>query len=347
MLSLRGIEKRFGDTQAVAAFDLDVAPGELVCLLGPSGSGKSTVLRMVGGFERPTAGAVLIDGQDMTRTPPERRPTSMMFQSHALWSHMTVAGNIGFGLRLKGLSRAEVARRTEEALALVGLAGLGARRTTQLSGGQQQRVALARSLVLEPKVLLLDEPFASLDQHLRERLREEVRDLQQRLGITMLFVTHGQDEALALADWIVVMHQGRIEQIGRPDRLYRAPESLFVAGFIGQMNLIEGMVIGGHFAHPALPVPVEAADGPAVLAIRPEALRLTPAAAAGARLRRITDFGTHLLAEVDLPDGPRLKAMLPPGTPGLAPSGTVTLAATDISLFRDGRALWTTVAPYG
>jgi putative spermidine/putrescine transport system ATP-binding protein len=344
---LRGIEKRFADSQAVAAFDLDVAPGELVCLLGPSGSGKSTVLRMVGGFERPTAGTVLIDGQDMTRTPPERRPTSMMFQSHALWSHMSVAGNIGFGLRLKGLSRAEVARRTEEALTLVGLAGLGARRTTQLSGGQQQRVALARSLVLEPKVLLLDEPFASLDQHLRERLREEVRDVQQRLGITMLFVTHGQDEALALADRIVVMHQGRIEQIGRPDRLYRAPASLFVAGFIGQMNLIEGMVRGGHFAHPALPLPVGAADGPAVLAIRPEALRLTPAVEGTARLRRITDFGTHLLAEVDLPDGPRLKAMLPPGTTGLAAGGAVTLGASDISLFRDGLALWTTVAPHG
>jgi putative spermidine/putrescine transport system ATP-binding protein len=347
MLSLRGIEKRFGEAQAVGAFDLDVAQGELVCLLGPSGSGKSTVLRMVGGFERPTAGTVLIDGQDMTRTPPERRPTSMMFQSHALWSHMTVAGNIGFGLRLKGLSRAEVARRTEEALALVGLAGYGARRTTQLSGGQQQRVALARSLVLEPKVLLLDEPFASLDQHLRERLREEVRDLQQRLGITMLFVTHGQDEALALADRIVVMQQGRIEQVDRPDRLYRVPESLFVAGFIGQMNLIEGNVAAGRFAHPALSLAVQAIDGPAVLAIRPESLRLAPAVDGPARLRRITDFGTHLLAEIDLADGPRLKAMLPPGNPGLAPGGAVSLAADDITLFRDGRALWTTVAPHG
>jgi putative spermidine/putrescine transport system ATP-binding protein len=348
MLSLRGIEKRFGEAQAVAAFDLDVAQGELVCLLGPSGSGKSTVLRMVGGFERPSAGAVLIDGQDMTRTPPERRPTSMMFQSHALWSHMTVAGNIGFGLRLKGLSRAEVARRTEEALTLVGLAGYETRRTTQLSGGQQQRVALARSLVLEPKVLLLDEPFASLDQHLRERLREEVRDLQQRLGITMLFVTHGQDEALALADRIVVMSQGRIEQIGRPDRLYRAPASLFVAGFIGQMNLIEGHVTVGHFAHPALPLAAGVPDGPAVLAIRPEALRLTPAADGPARLRRITDFGTHLLAEIDLDDGPRLKAMLPPGAAqGLGPGSAVGLAADDITLFRDGRALWTTVAPHG
>jgi putative spermidine/putrescine transport system ATP-binding protein len=348
MLSLRGIEKRFGEAHAVAAFDLDVAPGELVCLLGPSGSGKSTVLRMVGGFERPTAGSVLIDGQDMTRTPPERRPTSMMFQSHALWSHMTVAGNIGFGLRLKGLARAEVARRTEEALTLVGLAGLGARRTTQLSGGQQQRVALARSLVLEPKVLLLDEPFASLDQHLRERLREEVRDLQHRLGITMLFVTHGQDEALALADRIVVMQAGQIEQVGRPDRLYRAPESLFVAGFIGQMNLIEGEVRAGHFSHPALPLPVQASDGPAVLAIRPEALRLAPATDAPARLRRITDFGTHLLVEIDLTSGPRLKAMLPAGSaPDLAPGSAVTLAASDISLFRNGRALWTSVAPHG
>jgi putative spermidine/putrescine transport system ATP-binding protein len=167
-LELRGLSKSFGQTVAVEGFDLSVSAGELVCLLGPSGSGKSTVLRMVGGFERPTAGQILIGGNDVTRIPPERRPTSMMFQSHALWPHMTVAQNIGFGLRLRRLSRAETDRRVDEALEMVGLQGYGGRKPSQLSGGQQQRVALARSLVLEPQILLLDEPFASLDQHLRE-----------------------------------------------------------------------------------------------------------------------------------------------------------------------------------
>lgn len=351
MLSLRAVEKRFGEALAVSAFDLDVDEGELVCLLGPSGSGKSTVLRMVGGFEKPTAGQIAIGGQDMTGTPPERRPTSMMFQSHALWSHMSVAGNIGFGLRLKGLTRAQTAARVDEALELVGLAGYGARRVTQLSGGQQQRVALARSLVLEPKVLLLDEPFASLDQHLRERLREEVRDLQQRLGITMLFVTHGQDEALALADRIVVMQGGRIEQVGRPDRLYRAPQSLFVAGFIGQMNLIEGQVRAGQFYHPALSLAVPVGDGPATLAVRPEALNAVADATAldpAARLHRITDFGAHLVAEIDLVGGQRIKAQLPPtGRHGLAPGQGVTLSVGDAALFRNGRAEWSSAAEEG
>lgn len=332
MLTLETLGKSFGSTQAVADISLAVAEGELVCLLGPSGSGKSTVLRMIGGFERPTTGRVLIDGQDVTALAPERRPTSMMFQSHALWSHMTVAGNIGFGLRLRGLGRAQIAQRVDEALATVGLPGYGARRTDQLSGGQAQRVALARSLVLEPRILLLDEPFASLDQHLRERLREEVRDLQRRLGITMLFVTHGQDEALSLADRIVVMNHGRIAQIDRPERLYRTPATPFVAGFIGMMNMIEGHVAQGLLRAHGLAVPVALDDGPALLAVRPEALRILPApgidpaptlAAGAARLHRVTDFGTHRLIEVDLPQGPRLRAIaeVPAGvTPG-APVG--------------------------
>jgi putative spermidine/putrescine transport system ATP-binding protein len=241
VLDIKGVAKRFGEVHAVEDFDLTVGDGELVCLLGPSGSGKSTLLRMVGGFERPTAGSITIDGDEIIHLPPERRPTGMVFQSHALWTHMNVHRNIAFGLKLRRLPADEVRRRVDAVLELVGLAGYGKRGTNQLSGGQQQRVALARSLVLEPKILLLDEPFASLDQHLRERLREEVRDIQQRLQITTLFVTHGQDEALAMADRIVVMRDGRIEQIAAPDMLYRAPATPFVAGFIGKMNLIDGI----------------------------------------------------------------------------------------------------------
>ncbi len=340
-LTLERLGKSFGATAAVAEMDLTVEDGELVCLLGPSGSGKSTVLRMIGGFERPTGGRVLIDGADVTRLPPERRPTSMMFQSHALWSHMTVAGNIGFGLRLRGLARAEVARRVDEALKTVGLPGYGARRTDQLSGGQAQRVALARSLVLEPKILLLDEPFASLDQHLRERLREEVRDLQKRLGITMVFVTHGQDEALALADRIVVMDRGRVQQADRPDRLYRAPATPFVAGFIGQMNLIPGEVEGGRFRHEAMTVPAPVPDGPALLAVRPEALDMRPGAGV-ARLQRVTDFGSHAVVEIDLPDGLRVKVQLAEA-PATA-SGPVAIHPRRYCLFRDDRVLWTSDA---
>ena len=339
-LTLQGLGKSFAGTTAVQGFDLTVADGELVCLLGPSGSGKSTVLRMIGGFEAPTEGRVLIDGQDVTRTPPERRPTSMVFQSHALWSHMTVAGNIGFGLRLRGESRSEIARKTEAVLTLVGLAGYGARRTDQLSGGQQQRVALARSLVLEPKILLLDEPFASLDQHLRERLREEVRDIQKRLGITMLFVTHGQDEALALADRIVVMQSGRVEQVDRPDRLYRTPQTPFVAGFIGAMNMIPGQVAQGRFVHADLSLPAPVPDGPATLAIRPEAMGIAPAAT-GPRVHRTTDFGAHVVVDVDCGDGQRLKALLPQD-PGLAPGATVALSPRAFTLFRDDAVLYRT-----
>src|SRR5690606_22505625 len=218
-----------------------------------------------------------IDGEDITHLPPEKRPTGMVFQSHALWTHMNVFKNLAFGLKLRRLPAAEIREKVEAVLELVGLAGYGNRHVGQLSGGQQQRVALARSLVLEPKILLLDEPFASLDQHLRERLREEVRDIQQRLKITTLFVTHGQDEALSMADRIVVMRDGRTEQIDRPDVVYREPQTPFVAGFIGTMNLVEGEVTNGVFNRAGLSVPMPISDGPATLAVRPEALDLVAA----------------------------------------------------------------------
>jgi putative spermidine/putrescine transport system ATP-binding protein len=334
-LAIEGVAKSFGHTFAVRDFSLEVGDGELVCLLGPSGSGKSTLLRMIGGFERPSEGSIRIDARDVTNLPPERRPTGMVFQSHALWTHMDVFNNIAFGLKLRRLPKAEIRQRVEDALALVGLADYGRRSVTQLSGGQQQRVALARSLVLEPKILLLDEPFASLDQHLRERLREEVRDIQQRLGITTLFVTHGQDEALALADRIVVMRDGRTEQVAPPSTIYREPQTAFVAGFIGSMNFVESEIRNGVCTHPLFGFSIPAADGPVTLAMRPEALTVRPVSrAADATVHRVSDFGTHKIVDIDLADHVRLKAMVAP-TDMIRAGMVVTTSCSGFFAFRD------------
>ena len=340
VLDIKDVTKVFSTTVAVDKFNLTVADGELVCLLGPSGSGKSTLLRMVGGFETPSAGLVSIDGEDVTRMPPEKRPTGMVFQSHALWTHMNVFNNLAFGLKLRRLPAAEIRRKVEAVLELVGLAGYGTRQTNQLSGGQQQRVALARSLVLEPKILLLDEPFASLDQHLRERLREEVRDIQQRLGITTLFVTHGQDEALSMADRIVVMRDGKVEQVAAPDMLYREPQTPFVAGFIGTMNLIEGQVANGQFSREGFTHPLPVADGPVVLAVRPEALAIAPSGdAGGPRIHRVTDYGAHAIVDLELPDGFRLKATVPDAREW-AGVGAATLTPRAFAAYRDNAVIY-------
>lgn len=334
-LNLRDISKTFQGTKAVEKFDLHIDDGELVCLLGPSGSGKSTVLRMIGGFLEPSTGSIEIAGENVSGTPPERRPTGMVFQSHALWTHMNVFGNIAFGLRLRRLPRKTIREKVEAVLDLVGLKGFGDRQVHQLSGGQQQRVALARSLVLEPKILLLDEPFASLDQHLRERLREEVRDIQHRLKITMLFVTHAQDEALELADRIVVMNHGRIEQVAPPGEVYHEPKTPFVAGFIGAMNMIAHEVRNGRFQHPDFPLPAPIADGPAILAVRPEALAVeTGGGRGGARVHRMVDHGTHVMADIDLPDRTRLKALLPHQTLADGQDG-VSVSVGRYALYRD------------
>jgi putative spermidine/putrescine transport system ATP-binding protein len=337
VLKIKDVSKIFpGGVHAVENFSLDVADGELVCLLGPSGSGKSTLLRMVGGFERPSSGEMTIDGEDITHVPPEKRPTGMVFQSHALWTHMNVFKNLAFGLKLRKVAPDEIKRRVEAVLDLVGLNGYGTRHVAKLSGGQQQRVALARSLVLEPKILLLDEPFASLDQHLRERLREEVRDIQQRLKITTLFVTHGQDEALSMADRIVVMRDGKTEQIDRPDVVYREPRTPFVAGFIGTMNLIEGSVANGIFSKGGYSTPLPVSDGPAILAVRPEALDLSVASEASqGKVHRVTDYGTHGLVDLELNDATRVKAMV--SHPDLFRAGQgVALAPRAIAAYRDG-----------
>ncbi|MGQ3164826.1 MAG: ABC transporter ATP-binding protein, partial [Agrobacterium sp.] len=282
-INLRGAQKNYGvnSANAVSDLDLEIRDGEFMCLLGPSGCGKTTTLRMIAGLENLSGGEIRVGDRvidsvtDGIFVPPEKREMGLVFQSYALWPHLTIERNTDFGLRLRKLPKAEREARVERVMQALDIAKYRDRYPSQLSGGQQQRVALARSLVLEPKILLLDEPFASLDQHLRERLREEVRDIQQRLGITTLFVTHGQDEALSMADRIVVMANGRTEQIDRPNVIYREPQTPFVAGFIGTMNLIEGMVSGGNFTHAGLTVPLPVSDGPAILAIRPEAVDLT------------------------------------------------------------------------
>jgi|RhiMetdeSRZDD1v2_1073273.scaffolds.fasta_scaffold10116_2 spermidine/putrescine ABC transporter ATP-binding subunit len=286
-LELAQLVKRFGSITAVDRIDLAVPSGELVALLGPSGCGKTTTLRIVAGFERPDSGRVRIQGVDVTAAPPYRRDTGMVFQHYALFPHMTVRENVGFGLRMRGVDRSEVETRVQEALALVSLSGLEARYPRQLSGGQQQRVALARALVIRPQLLLLDEPLSSLDAKLRQEMRLEVRAIQRRVGITALFVTHDQEEALSLADRVAVINQGRVEQVGTPVEVYEQPRTAFVAGFIGQSNFFRGEIIDaaadggrgvlrgedGRLFHASNPLHL-AVRSPALLAVKDQRVRL-------------------------------------------------------------------------
>lgn len=235
---LEGIRKRFGDTVAVAGVDLEIQSGEFFSLLGPSGCGKTTLLRMIAGFDAPDEGRILIAGQDMRGVPPYRRPVNTVFQNYALFPHLTVEQNIAFGLRMKRMPKDQIAKRVGWALELVNMQGLETRRPHQLSGGQKQRVALARALVNEPEVLLLDEPLSALDLKLRQELRVELMNLQERLGITFIFVTHDQEEALVMSDRIAVMNRGKVEQVGPAEDVYELPKTPFVAKFLGDSNLI-------------------------------------------------------------------------------------------------------------
>ncbi|MEX2647457.1 MAG: ABC transporter ATP-binding protein [Alphaproteobacteria bacterium] len=275
LVRLRGLGKTFGPVVAVAPLDLDIFAGDFYALLGPSGCGKTTLLRMVGGFTPPTAGTVTIDGQDVTRLGPEKRPTNMVFQGYGLFPHMTVRQNIGYGLGLARVADTEREERVRAIMALVRIGELAERKPDALSGGQAQRVALARALVMRPRVLLLDEPLAALDLKLRKQMQEELRRIHQSIGGTFVFVTHDQGEAMGLANRIAVMEAGRCVQEGSPEEIYRRPKTRFVSGFIGEANMLAGARQGGRVRLGAgSAFDDDGADGPVSVVVRPEAVRL-------------------------------------------------------------------------
>ena len=281
LIEIKDVSKRYGDTIAADRISLRLRENELFALLGPSGGGKTTLLRMIAGFERPDSGAILLDGEDLTRVHPHQRPINMMFQSYALFPHLSVRDNVAFGLRMEGLRGAALRERVDDAIGMVQLTDQADRKPGRLSGGQRQRVALARSLVKRPRILLLDEPMGALDRKLREQMQIELKQLQHQVGITFLMVTHDQEQALAMANRVALINNGRVEQIGAPTDLYELPKNRFVADFIGTMNFIEARVTGPDTVEVpsvgSLPaVCVGHADGSAVaVAIRPERLTLS------------------------------------------------------------------------
>ena len=335
-VTLEKLEKRFDDEVAVDGIDLHIESGEFFALLGPSGCGKTTTLRMIGGFERPTSGRVLIDGQDVSDIPPERRPVNTVFQSYALFPHLSVADNVGFGLRFAKVSSDEAKRRVADVLELVRLTRLARRRPNQLSGGQQQRVALARALVLRPRVLLLDEPLGALDAKLRKDLRAELTSLQKAVGITFVFVTHDQEEALSMSHRLAVMYNGRIVQAGRPQEVYEAPATAFVAEFLGVANLFDvefdtsgTCLVAGQ--------PIRATDGEVRglgrIVVRPERVQLLDGVADGhtntlpGLVRDRVYVGALSQLEIGLADGGTLQVVLAnDGRPVPGPGEPVTVS---------------------
>ena len=332
-LDLEGLAKGFAGQQVLRSVDLSVRPGEFFTLLGPSGCGKTTLLRIISGLERADSGRVLIGGRDVSREPAERRPFNMVFQSYALFPHLTVAENVAYGLRVSATPAREVNRKVREFLALVDLADAADRAVTSLSGGQRQRVALARALVNEPTVLLLDEPLGALDLQLRKRLQEELRSLQQRVGTTFVYVTHDQEEALSLSDRIAVMRQGQMVQVGTPEEVYGRPATRFVAEFVGEANLVEGELLsvsdgqavvrvaqGSSLRLATSPALIARAGSRVTAAIRPEDLEPVPETEAhfsGQAVQRAY-VGTHYRSVVELPDGTRMRV----STAGSAPAAS-------------------------
>ena len=349
-LALRHVTKSFGSATAVEDVSLDFPPGELTALLGPSGCGKTTLLRMIAGLEAPTRGRIMLDGEDITALPAHERRFGMVFQSFALFPHLTVAENVAYSLAISGVGRAERRARAQELLDLVQLGAFGARRIGELSGGQRQRVAIARALAQEPRVFLLDEPMSALDAKLREEMQVELRMLQQRLGITTVVVTHDQREAMTMADRIVVMSDGWPEQVGTPQEVYHRPASAFVAGFIGKANMLAGVardggveLLGARFA--VEPAAHFLEGSPVTVACRPEWMRLAPGEAAGAnaitgRVGFVRDIGQ--VREIHVEAGPaRLVVELPfSDTTRYAVGDTVTaeLPARALRVFPAGEA---------
>ena len=291
-LETRNLTKKFSATEGVADISLQVYEHELLTLLGPSGCGKTTILRAIGGFNKIDSGKILLDGAEVQGLPPEKRPTGMVFQSYNLWPHMTIYENMAFGLKLRKTPKKEMVAQIAEMLALVKMSGSEKKYPNQLSGGQQQRVAIARALVLRPAVLLLDEPFSALDAKIRGQMREELKRIQREAGLTVIFVTHDQEEAMAISDRIAVMNQGAIEQLDSPTEIYDNPHSRFVAGFIGEMNFLD--------------------EGGAVLAVRPEDIALRSASGAGmARIESVMPLGHYTQIILVRADGARLKVFIP------------------------------------
>jgi spermidine/putrescine transport system ATP-binding protein len=336
LLEIRDVTRRFGDFVAVDKVSLSIEAGEFFCLLGPSGCGKTTLLRLIAGFDQPNGGAIWLDGKDMAGVPPEKRNVHTVFQSYALFPHMSVTDNVGFPLRMARVAPAEIAGRVAEALEDVSLTELAARYPNELSGGQRQRVAVARALINRPKLLLLDEPLAALDAKLKERMQLELITLQKEVGITFIYVTHDQQEALALAHRIAVMNHGRVEQTDEPSKLYSFPKNRFVADFIGTCNILEAVVsrveegrlqlrVDGLGEVAALHAGSLAPGTKGVLALRPEQVaigpRLTPEAEENHFSGRVFDFlylGDVTVYVVELPNGSRVEAMLPNSAPGRA-----------------------------
>ncbi len=358
-VSLASLTKHFGQVAAVDSIDLDIPSGGFFSLLGPSGCGKTTTLRLIAGFEQPSSGRVLLDGRDMAGTPPSKRPVNTVFQSYALFPHLRVFDNVAFGLRRAHVPRAEVRRRVGEALDLVQLSDLAARKPGQLSGGQQQRVALARALVLRPAVLLLDEPLGALDAKLRRQLQVELKQLQTRVGITFVYVTHDQEEALTMSDRIAVINRGRIEQAASPRDLYEEPANAFVADFLGVSNLMDATANGpsGDAAQVRLangfPVEVRRGDisrrGQVKVVIRPERVLLEPAGATGPNripgmVTNVVYLGSGIQLAVHLASGHTVTALVPNNDDDTASawySGlavTCHLPATALRVLGDGVA---------
>ncbi|GLT12720.1 polyamine-transporting ATPase [Sulfitobacter porphyrae] len=338
-VEFRALSKNYGSFEALRSFDLSIRSGEFLTLLGPSGSGKTTTLMLLAGFEFPSSGQVLIGDQDVSRVPSWRRDQGIVFQSYSLFPHMTIGQNLAFPLETRGLQKHEVAEKTKEALQMVRLDSFADRYPSQLSGGQQQRVALARALVADPPLLLMDEPLGALDKNLREEMQIEIKHIQQRMRLTVLYVTHDQEEALTMSDRIVVMNEGQIQQIGVPEELYERPRTRFVAEFFGDVNILPGRISGGRFeaADNAFGLPVQALEGEACGALRPEKIAIQEGAEGGRKMPGWAVVPGEVIDVIYLGQMCRyvvrsggtdyiVKTMAGPGVARHAKGGTVTLS---------------------
>jgi putative spermidine/putrescine transport system ATP-binding protein len=336
-VQLQDLHRYYGSVHALDGLNLDIAPGEFVALLGPSGCGKTTALRALGGLDDPDSGRIVVDGKDITNVSASRRDMGVVFQAYSLFPNMTAADNVGYGLRLRGVGEAERRRRVNELLELVGLGRRGNHYPFQMSGGQQQRVALARALAIQPKVLLLDEPLSALDAKVRRQLREEIRRIQIAVGTTTLFVTHDQEEALAMGDRVGVMSAGRLEQIAPPEELYERPKTAFVAEFVGLTNRLRGIASDGAVEVLGARVPLlegSAGPGPVVALVRPESIRLTLEDGAAARVLAVSFLGSLCRVQVQLPTDELVAAqMAASDVAGLIPGAAVRVSVLPSPVF--------------